>query len=82
MNLVNIALITKSQTKGMKLNIYDKDLSILESEIFSDLYALNFHLQTFAKKHRISKGLMVVHDADNNKVDLKLAEDEDSFFVD
>jgi hypothetical protein len=82
MNLVNIALIIKSQSKGMRLNIYDKDLSILESETFSDLYALNFHLQTFAKKHQISKGLMVVHDADRNKVDLSLAEDEDSFFVD
>ena len=82
MKLVNIALIVKSQTKGMKLNIYDRDLSILESETFSDLYALNFHLQTFAKKHKISKGLMVVHDADKNEVDLALAEDEESFFID
>jgi hypothetical protein len=81
MILVNVALIVKSKTNGMKLSIYDKDLSLLESETFSDLYTLNFHLQTLAKKHKISKGLMVVHDADNNKVDLALAEDDDSYFV-
>jgi hypothetical protein len=66
----------------MKLEFYNEDMSLLESETFSDLYTLNFHLQTLAKKHSIAKGLMVVHDYDRNKVDLALARDEQAFFVD
>ena len=49
MNFVNVALVVKSKN-GMKLELYDEDLSLLESETFSDLYTLNFHLQTLAKK--------------------------------
>lgn len=79
---MNVVLIVKSQTNGMKLDIYDKTLSLLESETFPDLYTLNFHLQTLAKKYKISKGLMVVHDADRNKISLALAESDDAFFVD
>ena len=81
MNFVNVALVVKSKN-GMKLELYDEDLSLLESETFSDLYTLNFHLQTLAKKHSIAKGLMVVHDYDRNKVDLAIAREEQSFFVD
>ena len=65
----------------MKLSMYDKDLSLLESQTFPDLHTLNFHLQTLAKTHNISKGLMVVHDADNNKVELGIAEGDESFFL-
>ncbi|MGI0037395.1 MAG: hypothetical protein ACRD99_03460 [Nitrososphaera sp.] len=79
---MNIAFIVKSRTNGMKLSIYDENLSLLESETFSDLYTLNFHLQTLAKKYKISKGLMVVHDVDKNKVDLAIAEGDVSFYVD
>jgi hypothetical protein len=79
---VNVALIEKSKDSGMKLSIYGEGLSVLESETFPDLYTLNFHLQTLARKHKISKGLLVVHDVDKNKVGLALANDEDSFFVD
>ncbi len=78
---MNVALVVKSKN-GMKLEFYNEDMSLLESETFSDLYTLNFHLQTLAKKHSIAKGLMVVHDYDRNKVDLALARDEQAFFVD
>ena len=78
---MNVALVEKSKS-GMKLNFFDGDLSLLESETFPDLYTLNFHLQTLAKKHKVASGLLVVHDHEKNRVDLSLAKDEDSFFVD
>lgn len=65
----------------MRLKLYDESLSLIESEEFADLFTLNFHLQTLAKKHGIMKGLMVIHDADKNRVDLFLTQDEHSFFV-
>lgn len=77
---MNFALILKS-TAGTELRLYDDSLSILESESFEDLYTLNFHLQTLAKKHNIKKTLIVIHDADKNHVDLELAGDENSLFV-
>lgn len=77
---MNVALIEKS-SQGLKLTVYSQSLTLIESESFSDLYTLNFHLQTLAKKHRIEKSLLVVHDKDRNAVDLSLAQDENSFFV-
>jgi hypothetical protein len=77
---MNVALIEKS-TKRVKLNLYSDSLAMMESESFDDLYTLNFHLQTLAKKHGIEKGLLVVHDKDRNSVNLSIAQDEDSFFV-
>lgn len=82
MVLVNVALIVKSRTDGMKLDIYDNNLTLLESETFPDLYTLNFHLQTLANKYKFSQGLLIVHDADRNKVNLTLANGEDGFFID
>jgi len=79
---VHVILIEKSNSDGMKLDIYGKDLFLLETETFPDLYTLNFHLQTLAKKHKIAEGLIVVHDPKNSKVSLALAKDERSFFVD
>lgn len=77
---MNVALIEKSSS-GMKLNLYSNSLDLIESESFADLYTLNFHLQTLAKKHKIEKGLLVVHDKDRNAVNLLMAHDENSFFV-
>jgi hypothetical protein len=79
---VNVVLVEKSKVNGMKLSLYAENLSTLESQTFPDLYTLNFHLQTLAKKHNVSKGLLIVHDVDVNKVGLALAENEDSFFID
>ena len=77
---MNIALVTKSKA-GVDLSLYDSDLVLMESESFADLYTLNFHLQTLARKYKIEKGLLVVHDKNNNAVDLSIARDENSFFV-
>ncbi|HEY8139913.1 MAG TPA: hypothetical protein VIE86_02395 [Nitrososphaera sp.] len=51
----------------------------MESESFSDLFTLNFHLQALVKKYNIKKGLLVVHDKDKNKVGMSIAEDENYF---
>ena len=77
---MNVALIEKSM-KGVKLSLYSDSLTLMESESFDDLYTLNFHLQTLAKKHGIEKGLLVVHDRDKSLVNLSITRDEDSFFV-
>ena len=77
---MNIVLIEKS-TERTKLSLYSDSLVLMESESFDDLYTLNFHLQTLAKKHGIEKGLLIVHDRDRNAVDLSVAQEENSFFV-
>lgn len=77
---MNIVLIEKSSERT-KLNLYSDSLDLMDSESFDDLYTLNFHLQTLAKKHGIEKGLLVVHDRDRNAVDLSVAQEENSFFV-
>lgn len=77
---MNVALIEKS-SKRLKLSLYRDSLTLLESESFDDLYTLNFHLQTLAKKHKIEKALLVVHDRDRNAVNLSIAQDENSYFV-
>lgn len=77
---VNVALVEKS-SKGLKLSLYGENLALIESESFEDLYTLNFHLQTLARKHRMEKGLLVIHDRDRNAVDMSIAHDENSFFV-
>jgi len=77
---MDILLVDKSE-RGMKLSLYNDDLALIESESFADLYTLNFHLQTLAKKRKIEKGLLVIHDKDNNAVRLSIARDENSFFV-
>lgn len=77
---MNFALIEKSSGKTM-LSLYNESLALIESETFEDLYTLNFHLQTLAKKHGIEKGLLVVHDRDKNSVTLSIAQEENSFYV-
>ncbi len=78
--LVNVTLVEKS-SGGLKLSVYNESLTLIESNSFNDSYTLNFHLQTLARKHRLEKSLLVVHDKDRNAVNLSLAQDENSFFV-
>ncbi|MDP8888307.1 MAG: hypothetical protein M3M89_01600 [Thermoproteota archaeon] len=61
--------------------MYSESLALVESDSFNDSYTLNFHLQALAKKHRIQKSLLVIHDKDRNAVDLSLSHDENLFFV-
>jgi hypothetical protein len=79
-HLMNVALIEKS-SEGLKLSVYSETLTLIGSDLFNDPHTLNFHLQTLAKKHRIKKSLLVVHDKDRNAVDLSIAQDENSFYV-
>ena len=75
-----VTLIEKS-SEGLKLSVYSESLALIESDSFNDSYTLNFHLQALAKKHRIEKSLLVIHDKDRNAVDLSLAQEENLFFV-
>jgi hypothetical protein len=75
-----VTLIEKS-SGGLKLSVYSESLALVESDSFNDSYTLNFHLQALAKKHRIEKSLLVIHDKDRNAVELSLAQEENLFFV-
>lgn len=75
-----VTLIEKS-SEGLKLSVYSESLALVELDSFNDTYTLNFHLQALAKKHRIEKSLVVIHDKDRNVVELSLAEEENLFFV-
>jgi predicted DNA-binding protein YlxM (UPF0122 family) len=75
-----VTLIEKS-SEGLKLSVYSETLTLVESDSFNDSYTLNFRLQAVAKKRRIDKSLLVIHDKDKNAVDLSLAYDENLFFV-
>jgi hypothetical protein len=77
---VYVTLIEKS-SGGLKLSVYSESLALVESDSFNDSYTLNFHMQALARKHRIKKSLLVIHDKDRNTVDLSLAHDENLFFV-
>jgi len=75
-----VTLIEKS-SEGLKMSVYSESLALVESDSFNDSYTLNFHLQALAKKHRIEKSLLVIHDKDRNAVELSLAQEENLFFV-
>jgi hypothetical protein len=78
---VNILKIIKSTDDKANLALYDDKLNLLESQSFEDIYTLNFYLQTLPRKYNIKKGLLVVHNKNENSVDMIMAEDENSFFI-
>ena len=63
------------------MSVYSESLELVDSECFNDSYTLNFHMQALAKKHRIEKTLLVIHDKDRNAVELSVAQEESLFFV-
>ena len=63
------------------MSVYSESLTLVDSDSFNDSYTLNFHLQALAKKHRIEKTLLVIHDKDRNAVELSVAQEESLFFV-
>jgi hypothetical protein len=75
-----ITLVEKS-SEGLRLGIYDENLVLVESDSLKDSYTLNFKLQALARKHKIEKSILVIHDKERNAVNLLLANDENSFFV-
>ena len=78
---MNILKITKLTDNKVNLTLYDDKLNSLESQSFEDIYTLNFYLQTLPRKYNIKKGLLVVHNKNENSVDMIMAEDENSFFI-
>ena len=78
---MNILKITKLTDNKVNLTLYDDNLNSLESQSFEDIYTLNFYLQTLPRKYNIKKGLLVVHNKNENSVDMIMAEDENSFFI-
>lgn len=77
---MHITLVEKS-SEGLRLSVYDQSLVLIESDSFKDSYTLNFHLQALAKKHRIEKSVLVLHDKERNTVNLILAHEENLFFI-
>jgi hypothetical protein len=77
---VHFVKVEKSPGK-VHLTLYDSSLQVLESEGFSDLYTLNFHLQTLGTKYKLRESLIVVHDREKNAVEMATASDENSLFV-
>ena len=77
---MNIIKIEKS-TDGIKLSLYESNLTLIESNSFVDIYTTNFYMQTLARKHNIKKVLFVVHDKNKNSVEITIAEKENAFFI-
>jgi hypothetical protein len=77
---MNIIKIEKS-TDGIKLSLYESNLTLIESDSFVDIYTTNFYMQTLARKHNIKKVLFVVHDKNKNLVEITIAEEENAFFI-
>jgi hypothetical protein len=77
---VNVIKIVKSP-QIITSSVYDDNLSTIERNSFVDLQTLNFYLQTLPRKYKIKKGLVVVHDKEENSVDLFIADDDNSFFI-
>lgn len=77
---MNIIKIEKSPD-GIKLSLYESNLTLIESNSFVDIYTTNFYMQTLARKHNIKKVLFVVHDKNKNSVEITIAEKENAFFI-
>ena len=63
-------MITKTRER-INLKLYDEDLKNLTSEIFEDIYTLNFFLQTIPKTFGQDKTLLIFNDLErkNNALD-------------
>ena len=64
-------MITKTRER-INLKLYDEDLKNLTSEIFEDIYTLNFFLQTIPKTFGQDKTLLIFNDLErtNSVLDL------------
>jgi hypothetical protein len=77
---MHIIKIEKSN-EGVKLNLYESDLTLLQSDSFEDVFTTNFYMQALLRKHNIKKVLLIVHDKNKNSLEMTVAEDENSFFI-
>ncbi len=77
---MHIIKIEKSN-EGVKLNLYESDLTLLQSDSFEDVFTTNFYMQALLRRHNIKKVLLIVHDKNKNSLEMTVAEDENSFFI-
>ena len=77
---MNIVKIVKSGDEFM-LYFYDEDLNLIDSKSFSDSYTTNFYLQTLPRKYNTTKTLIILEDKARNTVNMLLAKDENSLFI-
>jgi hypothetical protein len=77
---MNIVKIVKSGDEFTSY-FYDEDLNLIDSKSFSDSYTTNFYLQTLPRKYDTSKTLIILQDKARNTVNMLLAKDENSLFI-
>jgi hypothetical protein len=77
---MNIVKIVKSGSEFASY-FYDEDLNLIESKSFSDSYTTNFYLQTLPRKSNTTKTLIIIEDKARNTVNMLLAKDENSLFI-
>jgi hypothetical protein len=77
---MNIVKIVKSGDKFTSY-FYDEDLNLIDSKSFSDSYTTNFYLQTLPRKYNTTKTLIILQDKARNTVNMLLAKDENSLFI-
>lgn len=92
---MNIALVTKNNTNGIYLELYDENMQQLTKESFEDIYTLNFYLQTIPKKFNENNTLIIYTDLEklqsgdnilqnqehSRPIKLILAKDENAYFI-
>lgn len=64
---MNIAMITKTRERII-LKLYDENLKTLTTEIFEDVYTLNFFLQTIPKTFDQVKTLLIFNDLEKTNI--------------
>ena len=77
---MNIVKIVKSRDEFTSY-FYDEDLNLIDSKSFSDSYTTNFYLQTLPRKYNTTKTLIILQDKARNTVNMLLAKDENSLFI-
>jgi hypothetical protein len=77
---MNIVKIVKSGDEFTSY-FYDEDLNLIDSKSFSDSYTTNFYLQTLPRKYNTTKTLIILQDKARNSVNMLLAKDENSLFI-
>ena len=77
---MNIVKIVKSGHEFTSY-FYDEDLNLIDSKSFSDSYTTNFYLQTLPRKYNTTKTLIILQDKARNTVNMLLAKDENSLFI-
>ncbi len=68
-------MITKTRERII-LKLYDENLKTLTTEIFEDVYTLNFFLQTIPKTFDQVKTLLIFNDLEKTNISVDLSDKE------